>query len=102
MRPPAFMSHCHHSSLHSCSVARVAACAMRRNYPLPWGERLDALYGPGARPGLERLGRSVGFKFNFSAPGSNTFDSHRLLLWAEDQGPPTIFDESSKTVACSL
>lgn len=58
----------------------------RPPYPLPWGERLDALYGPGARGSLARLGGSVGFSFNFSAPGSSTFDSHRLMAWAEEQG----------------
>lgn len=56
------------------------------SYPLPWGERLDMLYGPSAQNNIARLGKSVGFGFNFSVPGSNTFDSHRLLLWAEEQG----------------
>lgn len=67
----------------------------RPQYPLPWGERLDALYGPGARSNLARLGGSVGFRFNFSAPGSSTFDSHRLMMWAEEQGKGVEFGKAT-------
>jgi len=55
-------------------------------YPLAWGPRLDALYGPGARGSIERLGAAAGYNFNFSAEGSSTFDSHRILLWSETKG----------------
>lgn len=63
-------------------------------YPLPWGERLDALYGPGVKEQIRRLGAAVGYRFNFAAPGSNTLDSHRLLLWAERQGRGPAFGKA--------
>lgn len=49
-----------------------------------WGDRLDALY-PGGRASIKRLGEQAGFQFDFSAPLSDTMDSHRLYLWAERQ-----------------
>lgn len=55
------------------------------SYPLRWGERLDQLYGRGAKGNIGQLGKSVGYNFNFDVVGSNTFDSHRMLLWAEDK-----------------
>lgn len=48
-----------------------------------WGPRVDALYGPGTRDYLGRLGRAAGFQFDFSAQLSDTMDSHRLVLWAD-------------------
>jgi len=49
----------------------------------PWGDRLDAIY-PGGRASIAKLGASAGFAFNFGAPLSDTMDSHRLYLWAEN------------------
>jgi len=49
----------------------------------PWGNRLDAIY-PGGRSSIAKLGASAGFAFNFEAPLSDTMDSHRLYLWAEE------------------
>lgn len=49
--------------------------------PLNWGERLFAI-GSNTQY-LERLARQAGLEFNFNAQGSNTLDSHRLLLLAE-------------------
>lgn len=68
----------------SGSQAMADAERWRGGYPLKWGERLDQLYGPGAKPGLRELGQSVGYNFDFDVVGSNTFDSYRMLLWAED------------------
>jgi predicted DsbA family dithiol-disulfide isomerase len=55
-------------------------------WPLKWGDRLDVLYSPSARRQIADLGKSVGYNFNFDAISSNTFDSHRALLWAEEKG----------------
>lgn len=55
-------------------------------WPLKWGDRVDLLYGPAATRHIAELGKSVGYNFNFDAISSNTFDSHRALLWAEEQG----------------
>ena len=52
--------------------------------PLQWGERLAAIGYP-IEP-LAALGRSVGLTFNWKAEGSSTLDSHRLLLFAEQNG----------------
>ena len=49
--------------------------------PLEWGPRLFAI-GSNTQY-LERLSQQAGLKFNFKAQGSNTLDSHRLLLYAE-------------------
>ena len=51
-----------------------------------WGDRLDALY-PGGRQSIAALGKHAGFNFDFSAPLSDTLDSHRLVLWADAQEP---------------
>eukprot|EP00746_Dinoflagellata_sp_MGD_P017727 gnl/MRDRNA2_/MRDRNA2_140897_c0_seq1.p1 gnl/MRDRNA2_/MRDRNA2_140897_c0~~gnl/MRDRNA2_/MRDRNA2_140897_c0_seq1.p1 ORF type:complete len:173 (+),score=39.32 gnl/MRDRNA2_/MRDRNA2_140897_c0_seq1:307-825(+) len=55
-------------------------------WPLKWGQRVDQLYGPAVTKNIKDLGKSVGYNFNFEAVSSNTFDSHRALLWAEAQG----------------
>ena len=52
--------------------------------PLDWGERCDATNYP--KDLLQRLANGVGLKFNFRAQGSNTLDSHRVLLFAESKG----------------
>lgn len=49
--------------------------------PLTWGERLFAI-GSNTQY-LDVLSEKAGLKFNFNAMGSNTLDSHRLLLFAE-------------------
>ena len=49
-----------------------------------WGDRLDAIY-PGGKRSIAQLGKAAGFAFNFDAPLSDTMDSHRLYLWAEEQ-----------------
>lgn len=58
----------------------------RGPWPLKWGKRVDQLYGPGVTKNIRDLGKSVGYNFNFEVVSSNTFDSHRALLWAEGQG----------------
>lgn len=55
-------------------------------WPLKWGKRVDQLYGPATTNHIKELGKSVGYNFNFEVVSSNTFDSHRALLWAESQG----------------
>jgi len=50
-----------------------------------WGERVNVLYGPHTAAHLKELGASAGYNFDMDAPLSNTMDSHRLVLWAQDQ-----------------
>lgn len=68
------------------SDAHVAEKEWPGPWPLRWGKRVDLLYGQAATQNIGDLGRSVGYNFNFDAISSNTFDSHRALLWAEAQG----------------
>eukprot|EP00933_Yihiella_yeosuensis_P054045 TRINITY_DN52383_c0_g1_i1.p1 TRINITY_DN52383_c0_g1~~TRINITY_DN52383_c0_g1_i1.p1 ORF type:complete len:167 (+),score=44.25 TRINITY_DN52383_c0_g1_i1:344-844(+) len=35
---------------------------------------------------LSRLGAAAGYDFNFNVRATNTFKSHRVLLWAESRG----------------
>jgi predicted DsbA family dithiol-disulfide isomerase len=60
--------------------------------PLRWGDRLEAI-GSATAP-LAALARGVGLEFNFDAEGSNTLDSHRLLLLAEAHGRAAALRES--------
>jgi len=53
--------------------------------PVKWGDRLDAFY-PGGRKSIARLGERAGRNFNFNVELSDTMDSWRLVIWAEEQG----------------
>lgn len=50
-----------------------------------WGERVNALYSPDASRSLTQLGNSAGYRFDMQAPLSDTMDSHRLVLWAQQK-----------------
>mmetsp|Transcript_87558 Transcript_87558/g.183166 ORF Transcript_87558/g.183166 Transcript_87558/m.183166 type:complete len:164 (+) Transcript_87558:393-884(+) len=53
--------------------------------PTSWGERLETHY-PGGRESIQRLGDKAGKNFDFSVQLSDTMDSWRLAMWAENQG----------------
>lgn len=56
------------------------------NHPIKnWGRRVNLLYHPDAQASLGSLGERAGYKFDFDAPLSDTMDSHRLVLWAQQQ-----------------
>lgn len=66
--------------------------------PLHWGERLHAI-GSNTQY-LDVLAKNAGLSFNFDAPGSNTLDSHRLLLFAEEMDKQRQMGETEVKQKC--
>lgn len=60
--------------------------AMQHTVPSAWGERVSKLYSPAAWAGIVALGSEAGFAFDGAAPLSDTMDSHRLMVLAEQRG----------------
>lgn len=59
---------------------------MQASVPQGWGERVSKLYSPSTWSAIKALGEAAGFEFKYDAPLSDTMDSHRLNLLAEQQG----------------
>lgn len=60
------------------------------NHPIKgWGDRINALYSPTATQSIGGLGTAAGYAFDFAVQLSDTMDSHRLVLWAEQLHPGT-------------
>lgn len=62
---------------------------MQETVPQRWGERVSKLYSPATWTHIKQLGLSAGYAFNYDAPLSDSMDSHRLCLLAEEQGGPS-------------
>lgn len=60
--------------------------AMQSTVPSRWGERVSKLYSPATWQHILQLGSAASYTFNPDAPLTDTMDSHRLALLAEQQG----------------
>ena len=77
--------------LHSGVVGRrkpffLYPAAMQSTVPSRWGERVSKLYSPATWQHILQLGSAASYTFNADAPLTDTMDSHRLALLAEQQG----------------
>ena len=59
---------------------------MQSTVPSRWGERVSKLYSPATWQHILQLGSAASYTFNPQAPLTDTMDSHRLALLAEQQG----------------